>query len=45
RSKYLRLRYEDFTTLPKVVAELVYCQFGLGEVPDNVTSWINDNTK
>ncbi|CAN0502251.1 unnamed protein product, partial [Ectocarpus sp. 8 AP-2014] len=45
RSKYLRLRYEDFTTLPKVVAELVYCRFGLGEVPATVTGWINYNTR
>ncbi|CAM9751780.1 unnamed protein product, partial [Ectocarpus sp. 12 AP-2014] len=44
-SKYLRLRYEDFTTLPKVVAELVYCRFGLGEVPATVTGWINYNTR
>ncbi|CAB1103308.1 unnamed protein product [Ectocarpus sp. CCAP 1310/34] len=43
--KYLRLRYEDFTTLPKVVAELVYCRFGLGEVPATVMGWINYNTR
>lgn len=42
---YLRIRYEDFALLPQVVAELVYCWSGLGEVPSSLAAWIDDNTK
>ncbi|CAN0137659.1 unnamed protein product [Ectocarpus sp. 8 AP-2014] len=43
--KYLQLRYEDFATLPTVVAELVYCWAGLGPLPPTVATWIDEHTK
>lgn len=43
--KYLQVRYEDFATLPTLVAELVYCWAGLGPLPPTVATWINDHTK
>lgn len=43
--KYLQVRYEDFATLPAVVAELVYCWAGLGPLPPTVATWIEENTK
>ncbi|CAM9960046.1 unnamed protein product [Ectocarpus fasciculatus] len=43
--KYLQVRYEDFATLPAIVAELVYCWAGLGPLPATVATWIDENTK
>ncbi|CAN0191407.1 unnamed protein product [Scytosiphon promiscuus] len=44
-SKYLLLKYEDFTVLPQLVTAYIYSFFGLGEVPSNVKGWIDENTK
>ncbi|CAM9915438.1 unnamed protein product [Ectocarpus sp. 12 AP-2014] len=43
--KYLQVRYEDFATLPTVVAQLVYCWAGLGPLPPTVAMWIDEHTK
>ena len=43
--RYLRVRYEDFTTLPEVEAELVYRWSGLGKTPAPISEWIDDNMK